>query len=91
MAKDVIEESGFQYKFRVCVGQADHAATRVHWSSAILRSPGINTFFMSSSLSRSHLGPLHLPEHLHEPVCHPQSYNVMTKEAVAFSDDKVHG
>jgi len=40
---DVVDETGFQYEFTVCVGQSDHTAKNIRWSSAFLRSPGMKT------------------------------------------------
>jgi len=39
-ADDLVGRRDFQQRFRVCVGEQDREASNVHWSSALLQSPG---------------------------------------------------
>ena len=46
---DIVGGRGFQQTFRICVSHADGRAKNVHWSSALLRTPGrvcVGTLFI---------------------------------------------
>jgi len=49
---DVISGRGLQHTYTLCVGHLDHTTRVVHWTTAILLSPGMNLIDMLIDLDK---------------------------------------